>query len=239
MKFILCCILLLAYPLQAESWIRINQLGYSPGSIKRAVVVSTDSALSVTRFRIHQALTGALIDSFHSVQRSGPYGPFTTTYALDFTSFRTIGAFYISFGNTRSRQGVPEQLSTIHAVRIELVGPARRFSEALRPWPGPIDSGYLALRLAVETYGDHESLLGSLAELHRAVMDRTRTEPLELRLAVVRGFLGRFGARHFGDRLEEIGYLAEQKGRILEAAVGLGDEGLRRELSHLLCALIL
>ncbi|NLN31890.1 MAG: hypothetical protein GX158_11790, partial [Bacteroidales bacterium] len=53
---ILACIFLLG-PVLGQSWIRINQLGYLPRSVKVAVCISNDG-LSAKNFTVHNAITG-------------------------------------------------------------------------------------------------------------------------------------------------------------------------------------
>jgi len=86
-----------------RSWIRINQLGYTPGGVKVAVWCSKDSML-LKRFQLVDAVTKRFVYS-DSVGRSfGAYGPFTQTYRLHFSSFKKPGKYYLQAGGVKSPQ---------------------------------------------------------------------------------------------------------------------------------------
>ncbi|MEW5797377.1 MAG: glycoside hydrolase family 9 protein [Bacteroidota bacterium] len=86
-----------------QTWIRINQLGYTLQSTKAAVLVSTIPNLPVLRsFTVYDALTEHPVDSFLHVQRFGSYAAFASTFRLDFTSLRQRGVFYIQVDSVRS-----------------------------------------------------------------------------------------------------------------------------------------
>ncbi|MFZ5516000.1 MAG: glycoside hydrolase family 9 protein [Candidatus Zhuqueibacterota bacterium] len=78
----------------SQSWIRINQLGYVPASIKVAVLVSKDD-IDCARFSLHDAATKQEVWSSNSVQAAGGYGPFVRTFRLDFSRFDQPGDYYI------------------------------------------------------------------------------------------------------------------------------------------------
>lgn len=102
MKIIVLCLTLLTQTVFCQNWIRINQMGYSAGSLKRAVLVSKDSSLNITAFTIHHALTDAAVDSFSTIRKYGPYGPFASTFSLDFSALTIRGSFYIAAASVRS-----------------------------------------------------------------------------------------------------------------------------------------
>jgi endoglucanase len=83
------------------SWIRINQLGYSPQSVKVAVYGSKHTE-QLTEFEVVDAASGKTVFRNKAGRNYGAYGPFTTTYRLDFTSLKATGKFYIRAGDTRS-----------------------------------------------------------------------------------------------------------------------------------------
>ncbi len=82
------------------SWIRLNQLGYTPQGIKIAVwcaeTPASSSAKAATSFTLHDAATGKIIFQGASSKDFGAYGPFNHTRRLDFTKFRRPGAYYLS-----------------------------------------------------------------------------------------------------------------------------------------------
>ena len=89
------CISMLTYGVDA--WIRINQLGYLPNAQKKAILLS-ESLTQIKQFSIHDALTNEELGSFTAVTNKGLFESFQSSYILDFSSFRTEGAFYIKAG---------------------------------------------------------------------------------------------------------------------------------------------
>ncbi|KAA2245817.1 polysaccharide deacetylase family protein [Chitinophaga agrisoli] len=83
------------------SWIRINQLGYTPQGIKVAVWCAKTPAPAAT-FALHDAATGNIIFQTSTSKDFGAYGPFTHTRRLDFTKFQRPGAYYLSAGGSIS-----------------------------------------------------------------------------------------------------------------------------------------
>lgn len=99
----LLCIALLSWfpgPKQ-ESWIRVNLLGYTPSSPKVAVWCSKSSE-SVPSFRVMEAGTNRQVLSRTANTNFGAYGPFETTYRLDFSEIRKPGRYYIIANDVRS-----------------------------------------------------------------------------------------------------------------------------------------
>jgi peptidoglycan/xylan/chitin deacetylase (PgdA/CDA1 family) len=84
------------------TWLRVNQLGYLPVSEKAAVAGSTDGALTVTEFVLHDALTHEAVWRSSAVAPFGPYGPFRSSVRLDFSTFDRDGAYYIRAGDAVS-----------------------------------------------------------------------------------------------------------------------------------------
>ncbi|OIP84188.1 MAG: hypothetical protein AUK44_03360 [Porphyromonadaceae bacterium CG2_30_38_12] len=77
-----------------DSYIRINQLGYTPHSLKRAVLLS-ESDVSVTRFSVHDALTYEKLGEYNSIRTFGAFEKYKAVFILDFSAFTTTGAFYL------------------------------------------------------------------------------------------------------------------------------------------------
>lgn len=77
-----------------DAWIRINQLGYYPEGLKKAVFISTTD-IKLTKFTIHDVLTNEQLAELYTVYPTGQFEQFLSTYTLDFSSFTTVGAFYI------------------------------------------------------------------------------------------------------------------------------------------------
>lgn len=92
---------LLALPVQADEWIRINQLGYLPQSTKVAVFLSEEPA-QVTEFSLVDAFTGQPVQRFTATRPTGSIGQMQSTYRLDFTNFSRPGTYYLQAGKAVS-----------------------------------------------------------------------------------------------------------------------------------------
>jgi len=84
-----------------NEWIRINQLGYTPDGIKVAVWCSKYDA-SIQSFDLVDSATGKTVFSNKPGKSFGAYGPFTNTYRLNFSTFKTPGVYYLKAGNAQS-----------------------------------------------------------------------------------------------------------------------------------------
>jgi len=94
--------LILTSTVHSGTWIRVNQLGYLPLSHKTAVLGTSDSSLNVTEFVLHDALTHDTVWRSTRVAPSGGYGPFRSSFRLDFSLFTADGAYYIRAGDAVS-----------------------------------------------------------------------------------------------------------------------------------------
>ena len=74
--------------------VRINQLGYLPESIKVAVFGAKDKVV-LESFTLHNAETDEEVFASTSPEPKGAYGPFESTYRLNFSKFITPGTYYI------------------------------------------------------------------------------------------------------------------------------------------------
>jgi endoglucanase len=83
------------------AWIRINQLGYTPGGVKVAVWCGKEGAVMNDWLLVDEA-TGENVASGKPGKDFGAYGPFTHTGRIDFSSFRKPGRYYLRAGDTRS-----------------------------------------------------------------------------------------------------------------------------------------
>ncbi|MBQ8501093.1 MAG: hypothetical protein IJ494_02135, partial [Bacteroides sp.] len=61
---------LVTIPLQADEWIRINQLGYLPQSIKVAVFMSEEGT-NVKEYALVDAFTGETVRTFSTPKATG------------------------------------------------------------------------------------------------------------------------------------------------------------------------
>lgn len=103
MKFIKILLLVLAFPLLtvAQQYIRVNQLGYLPKSMKVGVLLSKNKA-TIKSFEIKDALTDKVVFKSDKVRSTGAFGNFDATYRLDFSAFQKPGAYYIDLPEAES-----------------------------------------------------------------------------------------------------------------------------------------
>lgn len=84
-----------------SSWIRINQLGYTPQSTKVAVLGSKNN-FKLESFSIHNSETGKITYSSKDIISKGEFGPFTSSYRLDFSDFQKAGSYFIKVNDIQS-----------------------------------------------------------------------------------------------------------------------------------------
>jgi peptidoglycan/xylan/chitin deacetylase (PgdA/CDA1 family) len=85
----------------ADSWIRINQLGYLPASVKVAVYISGDPGAEKT-FTVFDALTDRPVFRGDAVLFNGDVWGMKAAARLDFSGLTAAGGYYIVYGATRS-----------------------------------------------------------------------------------------------------------------------------------------
>jgi endoglucanase len=78
----------------ANTWIRINQLGYTPAGIKVAVWCSKVEETTKT-FQLIDSATGKNVFTGKLSECFGKYGPFSHTTRLNFSSFKKPGKYYL------------------------------------------------------------------------------------------------------------------------------------------------
>lgn len=84
-----------------NTWIRINQLGYLPNSIKIAVLISKNE-VNPDGFLIKDALTELIVFSSKNIEPFGKKWNFDFTARLNFSDFNLTGAYFIECNNVRS-----------------------------------------------------------------------------------------------------------------------------------------
>ena len=82
--------LILALPGMSQSWIRINQLGYLPNSVKVAVFIST-MPQKPEEFTIHDAITDKEVFRGKAVSFSGEDWGMQSAARLNFTELQDPG----------------------------------------------------------------------------------------------------------------------------------------------------
>lgn len=87
--------------LGAGAWIRVNQLGYLPSTVKRAVLLSKEPIV-LTSFSLHHALTDEVVFQSHVPEAKGSFYTFGSSYVLDFSAFDITGVYYLKVGTTVS-----------------------------------------------------------------------------------------------------------------------------------------
>ncbi len=84
-----------------QSWIRINQLGYLPGSVKVAVFISTDQ-VKLSGFEVCDAVTDRTVFHGDVVLYSGEYWGMKSAARLNFSDLKEPGGYYIRIGKIQS-----------------------------------------------------------------------------------------------------------------------------------------
>jgi peptidoglycan/xylan/chitin deacetylase (PgdA/CDA1 family) len=92
---------LISFAQEPSSWIRINQLGYTPQGIKVAVFCSK-SGTPGDKWQLIETVSKKTVASGNTGKGFGAYGPFTHTYRLNFTSFKKPGRYYLQAGSASS-----------------------------------------------------------------------------------------------------------------------------------------
>jgi len=86
---------------KADSWIRINQLGYLPGSVKVAVFISQEPGAG-SSFTVCDALTDRAVYKNSATLYDGSVWGMAVAARLDFSKLTEPGGYYILYGRTRS-----------------------------------------------------------------------------------------------------------------------------------------
>lgn len=86
---------------KADAWIRINQLGYLPQSVKVAVFMSEEPT-DIQEYALVDAFTGQTVRTFNSIKSTGKMGLMKSTYRLNFSDFNQPGTYYLKAGKAIS-----------------------------------------------------------------------------------------------------------------------------------------
>lgn len=89
--------------IQADEWIRINQLGYLPQSIKVAVFMSEEGT-QVQNYELINAQTQESVRTYSVAKPTGAWGNMKSTFRLDFSDYEKEGTYYLKAGNAVSPQ---------------------------------------------------------------------------------------------------------------------------------------
>lgn len=91
----------LFWNVRAEVWIRINQMGYLPHSVKVAVLIANEE-ISVSGFQVCNALTNEVVFSGKAQLYNGSNWGMKVAARLDFTNLEKSGGYYIKSGKAVS-----------------------------------------------------------------------------------------------------------------------------------------
>lgn len=84
-----------------HSWIRINQLGYKPASVKVAVFVSHNDR-EISSFSLVDVNSGKEVFRSENPEGKGSYGPFASSFRLNFTEFTGEGKYFLEADGIKS-----------------------------------------------------------------------------------------------------------------------------------------
>lgn len=104
MRTLLSAIILLSLLVtetKGQTWIRTNQLGYLPESVKVAVLLSTDNALPAS-FEVCDALTGKVVFKGKPLPGNASYWGMKSAARLNFSALTIPGGYFIRVGKTES-----------------------------------------------------------------------------------------------------------------------------------------
>lgn len=97
----LFALLVVSVEAAAEGWVRVNQLGYLPASVKVAVYIS-DSETTVKDFTLNEASSGKPVFTGRSQLYSGADWGMKSAARLNFSSFQESGTYFIFFNGIKS-----------------------------------------------------------------------------------------------------------------------------------------
>lgn len=79
---------------QSQTFIRVNQLGYTTKNTKVAVWCSKQKQ-NINKFELVDYNTNTVVYRGNCVKKYGGYGPFVETYRLNFTNFQKPGKYFL------------------------------------------------------------------------------------------------------------------------------------------------
>ena len=91
--FLLAAALVALLPLHAQTWIRINQVGYRPGDVKVAVLISTGETGGA--FEVRDAMTGETVLKSQGRAADPSKWALQSAWRLDFTSLDAPGSYFV------------------------------------------------------------------------------------------------------------------------------------------------
>ena len=86
---------------KSPAWIRVNQLGYTPGGVKVAVWCSKEQ-LAINNWHLVDAKTNQIVYEGSTDKAFGTYGPFKQTCRLNFSAYKKPGRYYVQSDDVKS-----------------------------------------------------------------------------------------------------------------------------------------
>ena len=102
--FIAAVLAVSAFCVHAESWIRVNQIGYLENDTKVAVMIMQEPA-EITSFTVTDAATGKTV-TIDKVKNYGAQHPFAAEARLDFSEITEPGRYTVTANGTTSPEFV-------------------------------------------------------------------------------------------------------------------------------------
>ena len=99
--FTICIALLMCVVAQAQSWVRVNTVGYLPKDIKVAVFISTENT-EVSDFNLCDASTNEIVYTGKTKAVSGDKWKMKSAYRLNFSPYTKEGGYYILCNGVKS-----------------------------------------------------------------------------------------------------------------------------------------
>ena len=99
LNLLFICLIISVFAINAETWIRVNQMGYLPADVKVAVLIS-DEYLDVNSFKV----VGVGGDEYvlNTLSQCGAQDSFSSTARLDFSEITSEGEYYIEVNGAKS-----------------------------------------------------------------------------------------------------------------------------------------
>lgn len=98
--FALAIALMASAGLYAQTWVRVNQVGYLPSDIKVAVLISLDNASG--EFEVCDAITDKVVFKSEGVKANPSKWAMKSAFRLNFSSLKAAGSYYIASNGTKS-----------------------------------------------------------------------------------------------------------------------------------------
>jgi len=84
-----------------NSWIRINQLGYLPNTVKVAVLISEED-IRIGQFQLRNAITETVVYKGQTKEYDASGWGMKSAYRLNFSNFKSVGGYYIQIDDIKS-----------------------------------------------------------------------------------------------------------------------------------------